>query len=222
VALLRLLPLLLLFACTKANDDVYAILNQSEHAEVRALTHTEIAVNLRMLPPTYDAGDLLGLLAEFGQVDPDLVPMWNNFFQDGNCNTAQWTYLSDGVPTWIIEGDTLYTQDLIFQTWSPSGMPLCEGYIPPCNGGHDCRVEVDYLGARFAREAIGWALVNNAILPPCELGAADVEPSTNYWDGEIMVFEPYEFMIQSALEYDLDGDHDVDMDDLFLLLAAYE
>lgn len=223
MALLRLLPILLLFACAKETPtNVYDILQNSEHAEVRALTVPEVQNLLSSLPPTYNSSDLLQFLSEFNSVDPDLIPTWNNWFQDANCSTAEWTYTSEGTPTWIIYDDTLNVQDLIFQTWTPSGMPNCTGYIPPCNGAHECRVEVDYQGARFAREAIGWALVNNAPIPVCSLSVTSAEPSGLFWEGEPLEFEPYQFMIESSLTWDLDEDHDVDIDDLYLLLAQYE
>ena len=178
-------------------------------------------VERSMPPPSYNSDDLLGLLSEYGTSDVDLIPTWNNFFQDASCNVAQWQYTGNGTSTFIINGDEIETQALVFQTYQPTGAPLCDGYEYGCNGAIDCTVRVEFNGATYERSAIGWAHRVGAPFPNCDLGVFDVEPSGTFWQGQPIEFEPYQFITQSSLSWDLNGDYIVDGEDLQLFLANY-
>ena len=226
MALLRFTPLLLLLACAPKvdNSDVYEVINNSKHAELQALTKGEIDNRMKLMPPLYDIDDLLGLVSEFGQVEVDYVPAWNNFFQDASCNTAKWDYF--GAPCdsvqWFIYDEVITSDTLKFQTYFPSGMPRCEGYEPPCNGAHFHTVRAYLNGAIYERSAVGWANVLVPLTLTCtEYAVWDVTPSGIFEAGQPLVFEPYEFMIQGALQYDLNGDYIVNINDLWILLSAY-
>jgi len=179
-------------------------------------TTTLITVFVSVL---FNGGDLLNFLSEYGQTESDYIPTWNNFFQDASCNVAQWQYTgaeADAVQ-WILNGDTITNAEALkFET------PFnCGGYLPPCNGAHDCTVRVTVNGAIFERSAIGWARVNGLDLPSCQLQVFDVEPSGTFWQGQPIEFEPFEFLVEPKLKYDLNGDHIVNGSDLLIFLTSY-
>jgi len=208
------LCLAVLFGCRKKTDDVYRALQNSSHYELKKITPSEIENKSN---GGYTIEDVLGLIAEFGQTEPDYIPQWNNYFQDASCNTAQWTFLSAPADSvfWILNGDTVRNEiSLWFQT--PQG---CGFYSPPCNGGHVCTVQVHIDGSIYERTATGYALVNNTNTPSCGIGPFEITSAVLFNQGEPIQFEPYEFLIQSRFNYDLDGNHTVNINDLFILLS---
>ncbi len=194
---------------------------QKEIITPNAQIRTPDKVERSLPPPPYDSNDLLGLLSEYGTSDLDIVPTWNNFFQGASCGNAVWNYTGLGTSTFIINGEEIQTQSLVFQTYQPTGAPLCDGYEPQCNGGLDCIVRVEYNGAIYERSAIGWAQRIGVPFPNCEIAVFEVEPSGTFWQGQPLEFEPYQFIIQSSLSWDLNGDNTVNGEDLQLLLANY-
>lgn len=148
-------------------------------------------------PLCYDSIDLLSFLSQYGQKADDYIPAWNNYFQDANCNVAQWQYFgyerdpetSNGIGTelvpdsvvWSVSGaeHTTYGEEsLFFQTYTLDPETLdtvpntdCPGiFQPPCNGGHATTVTVYLDEAVYQRSAVGWAQVNTVpetIAPFC-------------------------------------------------------
>lgn len=228
MALLRFTPLLLLLACTPLKNDskdVYQVLQESNHKELRKITQGELQNKMRLRPPMYDINDVLGLISEFGEQDIDYIPAWNNFFQDAICNTAKWDYFGEPCDSvqWFIYDEVITTDTLKFQTYFPSGMPNCAGYEPHCNGAHFHTVRAYLDGAIYERSSVGWAKVLHATIPNCtEYAVFNVTPSGLFEAGQPLIFEPYEFLIQSSLQYDLNQDHIVNIADLWIMLAAYE
>lgn len=161
----------------------------------------------------FTSADLLGLLAEYGQNEPDYVPTWNNFFQDAQCNTAQWQYTGQPCDSvqWILYGDTIRDDvSLFFLTENGCGY-----YQPPCNGAHDVTVRAYLDGTIYERSAVSWGRLNGSSLPTCELDVFDVEPSWNNGSA------PFEYLLQSRFKYDLNNDHQVNSTDLLILLSQY-
>lgn len=207
--------ILILFAsCKKQSDDVFEALQKSEHFELKQITRTEIEAKSNGV---YTMDDVLGLIAEFGQTEPDYIPQWNNYFQDASCNTAQWAFLSNPVDSvfWILNGDTV-RNDLSLWFETPQG---CGFYAPPCNGGHVCTVQCYIDGSIYERTATGYALVNNTGLPSCEIGPFEITSAGLFSQGQPIQFEPYQFLTQTRFQYDLDGNHTVNINDLFILLS---
>ena len=209
-----LLSVAVLFGCRKKTDDVYQALQNSSHYELKKITPSEIEAKSN---GGYTMDDVLGLIAEFGQKEPDYIPQWNNYFQDAFCNTAQWTFLSAPVDSvfWILNGDTV-RNDISLWFSTPQG---CGFYTPPCNGGHVCTVQAHIGGSVYERTATGYALVNNTGLPSCGIGPFEVTSAGLFSDGQPINFEPYEFLVHSRFNYDLDGNHTVNVQDLFILLS---
>lgn len=209
-------------------------------------------------PLCYDTADLLAFLVEYGRKAIDYIPTWNNYFQDANCNVAQWQYFgaerdalsgegfgSNIIPdsvVWNIDGIlvTTYPDDaspnqnagnLWFQTYSQdiegNLTPNCGFFQPACNGGHDATVTVYIDGAIYQRSAAGWAQVNSVPddFPYCApYGSGYSEPSATFdWAGCgcPFVFEQYQFMLDSGLEWDLDNDGMVATTDLLHFLVDY-
>lgn len=168
----------------------------------------------------YNSDDMLSFLTEYGTRDVDLIPSWNNFFQGAFCGNANWDYTSEGVATFIIGGEEIVTQSLVFQTYT-NGEPTCDGFEYGCNGSVACTVRVDHNGAVYERSAIGWAHRGNTPFSSCDLGVFDVEPSGLYEAGQLIEFEPYEFLVESSLTWDLNGDHIVNAEDLTIFLSNY-
>lgn len=215
--LITLTLIITLVSCQKQSDDVFEILQNSEHYELKQITRTEIE---NASTGNYSISDVLGLIAEFGQTEPDYIPQWNNYFQDASCNTAQWTFLSAPADSvfWILNGDTIRNEiSLWFET--PQG---CGFYSPPCNGGHVCTVQVHIGGSVYERTATGYALVNNTGLPSCGIGPFEVTSAGLFSAGQPIQFEPYQFLTQTRFNYDLDGNHTVNITDLFILLSSYD
>lgn len=210
--------ILILFAsCKKQSDDVFETLQNSEHFELKQITRSEIET---ASTGNYTITDVLGLIAEFGQTEPDYIPQWNNYFQDASCNTAQWTFLSEPVDSvfWILNGDTVRNDiSLWFETPQDCGF-----YSPPCNGGHVCTVQCHIDGSVYERTATGYALVNNTGLPSCGIGPFEVTSAGLFSQGQQIEFEPYQFLTQTRFQYDLDGNHTVNINDLFKLLQGYD
>ena len=167
----------------------------------------------------YNSEDLLQMLAQYGDECEDYIPTWNNYLQDASCNTAQWQYLGDGSPTFIIGQDSMPTQNLRFQTYFQNGEVNCEGYEYFCNGSLLCTVRVEYDGCLYERSAVGYAQRNPSPFESCG-SPFDVTPSGTFWAGQPLEFEPYEFLVQS-FEYDLNDDGKVDSVDLLDLLVNY-
>ena len=209
-----LLSVAVLFGCRKKTDDVYQALQNSSHYELKKITPSEIEAKSN---GGYTMDDVLGLIAEFGQKEPDYIPQWNNYFQDAFCNTAQWTFLSAPVDSvfWILNGDTV-RNDISLWFSTPQG---CGFYSPPCNGGHVCTVQAHIGGSVYERTATGYALVNNTGLPSCGIGPFEVTSAGLFSAGQPINFEPYEFLVHSRFNYDLDGNHTVNVQDLFILLS---
>ena len=209
-----LLSVAVLFGCRKKTDDVYQALQNSSHYELKKITPSEIEAKSN---GGYTMDDVLGLIAEFGQKEPDYIPQWNNYFQDAFCNTAQWTFLSAPVDSvfWILNGDTV-RNDISLWFSTPQG---CGFYTPPCNGGHVCTVQAHIGGSVYERTATGYALVNNTGLPSCGIGPFEVTSAGLFSAGQPINFEPYEFLVHSRFNYDLDGNHTVNVQDLFILLS---
>lgn len=224
--LLKITALLLLVACAPKLDDtnVYDVLQKSSHNELKNITLAEINERSSIMPKLYDIDDLLGLVSEFGQSEVNYVPAWNNFFQDASCNTAKWNYFADPCDSvqWFIYDEVITADTLKFQTYFPSGMPRCEGYEPPCNGAHFHTVRAYLNGAIYERSGIGWANVLVPLTPQCtDYAVWNVTPTGTFEAGVPLVFEPYEFLIQGSLQYDLNGDYLVNINDLWILLASY-
>ena len=224
--LLKYLPFLFLIACTPRVEqkDIHQVLQESNIPELKSISINEINEKSRVMPPLYDIDDLLGLISEFGESEVDYIPAWNNFFQDASCNTAKWDYLGEPCDSvqWFIYDEVITADTLKFQTFFPSGMPRCEGYEPPCNGAHFHTVRAYLNGAVYERSSVGWANVIIPLTSSCtDYSVIDVTPSGLFEFGQPLEFEPYEFMIQGALQYDLNGDYTVNINDLWILLASY-
>ena len=209
-----LLSVAVLCGCRKKTDDVYQALQNSSHYELKKITPSEIEAKSN---GGYTMDDVLGLIAEFGQKEPDYIPQWNNYFQDASCNTSQWTFLSAPVDSvfWILNGDTV-RNDISLWFSTPQG---CGFYSPPCNGGHVCTVQAHIGGSVYERTATGYALVNNTGLPSCGIGPFEVTSAGLFSAGQPINFEAYEFLVHSRFNYDLDGNHTVNVQDLFILLS---
>lgn len=167
----------------------------------------------------YDSADLIELLAQYGNECEDYVPTWNNYFQDASCNTAQWQYLGEGSPLFIIGEDSIATHSLRFQTYFQNDSVNCPGYEYLCNGALFCTVRVEYNGCIYERSAIGYASRNPSPFENCG-SPLDVTPSGTFWAGQQLEFEPYEFLVD-GFEYDLNNDGKVDSSDLLDLFANY-
>jgi len=105
----------------------------------------------------------------------------------------------------------------------------CPGiFQPSCDGVHICTITMIFEdGSVYQRTGTVRGEVNNLPeeIAPCELGLVDYDQiSLSTFDFDCfcpIVFEPYEFMVNSGLEWDLDGDGAVAIQDLLLLLANY-
>lgn len=136
----------------------------------------------------------------------DVIPAWNNFIQDFNCNLGWDVFIRrqcDGIVAtystfdsleWIYEGEVISTSrvKLDFQNYS-GGEPLkeCSGWQPPCNGINEVTMRVYNDGNVFERTANGWVRTNNfpEDIPIC--GNAGQVP--NLFGSE---FLPYEFLVE--------------------------
>ena len=154
-------------------------------------------------PPTIQ---LIEFLSVYGnEYVVDVIPAWNNFIQDFNCNLGWETYVRrqcDGIVTsfpafdslkWVADGVVISTNrnKLDFQNFDLDGNPLdeCSGWLPPCNGINNVTMLVFNNGHTFERNADGWVYTNNFPdeLPVC--GTASQSP--NLFGND---FLPYEFL----------------------------
>ena len=137
----------------------------------------------------------------------DIVPAWNNYIQDFNCNLG-WDVvvrrqcagsvsnypLFDSLE-WVSEGQVLSTnrEKLDFQNYDAEGLPLkeCAGWQPPCNGINNVGMRVYCNGFLFYREADGWVRTNNFpdTIPVC---GSPVEVPFLFGSD----FFPYEFLVE--------------------------
>lgn len=202
-------------------------------------------------PLCYNTEDLLSFISQYRTRVPDFIPVWNNYFQDVNCFDSRWefflyerqqdgtapppavTELVDNVE-WNVSGAIVNTDgDLQFATYFITEgdtilNPNCPGtFQPPCNGGHEVVVTVTIGGATYQRSNISFGGVNNvpaSIAPLCtELTVSDITDSGQF-DQDCpcpTVFDSYEFLLDSGLEWDLDNDGVVELLDLLIFFENY-
>jgi len=164
--------------------------------------------DLVTLLPNMTTSDLVQFLSVYGEsYIVDIVPAWNNFIQDFNCNLGWDTFIRtncegqlsaynefDGVEWYDQDGNLISTnpEKLDFQNYE-NGEPLksCSGWQPPCNGINTVTLVVINDGYTFSRTADGWVRTNNfpEDIPIC--GNAGQAP--NLFSGN---FEPYEFLVE--------------------------
>mgnify|MGYP002639637569 CR=1 FL=1 len=193
-------------------DRAYQIIHSSGIEELETMSYEDVAYTMkngRQMNECFNSNDLLSFLAEYGASAPDYIPAWNNYFQDANCNVAQWQYFGKergeegtAVNTTIIPDQVIWnvsgeefaatTTDgtLKFTTYIIEGNDTipninCEGnFQPPCNGGHAVTVTVIIGDAVYQRSNISWGQVNNvpeSIAPDCtEYSSFDVTNSSTF------------------------------------------
>lgn len=167
---------------------------------------------------------------------------WDYIGHERNPETANGvtTQITPDSVVWNLDGltHTTYSGDftLYFQTYFVDPVTLdtlprldCPGtFQPPCNASQETTVTVYINGAVYQRSAIGWAQINNvpeSLAPYCApFGPGYSEPSANFdYLGCFCLFqfEPYQFMVDSGLEWDLNQDGGVFISDLFIFLSQY-
>ncbi len=233
-------------------DRAFSILQSSGIEELKNLSYKDIVdamKNGNQLNVCYNTTDLLGLLSEYGTSALDYIPAWNNYFQDANCNVAEWQFFGkergeDGtaintviIPDqviWNVSGVDFETDGTLqFVTYVIEGNDTipninCDGtFQPPCNGGHLVTVTVIIGNAVYQRSNISFGQVNNvpeSIAPLCtEYSSVDVTNSSTF-DFDCfcpIVFSEYQYLIDDGLTWDLNGDHIVNTNDLLILLANF-
>jgi len=199
----------------KKADRVYQMLQNTGNEEIMAIEYQVVRNTMKEAYKNkrevcYDTTDLLGLLSEYGAITPDYIPAWNNYFQDANCNVAQWQYLAkergedgtaentDLIPDqviWTVSGTdvdataTEGTLKFVTYTTNLEGDTIpnadCPGtFQPPCNGAHPVDVITTIGIAVYQRSNISYGHVNNVpvgISPSCtEYSSADVTNSSTF------------------------------------------
>lgn len=242
-------------ACMKESD-ILSIPQYTTAEEVyEKCQEKDIDITLReievaMANPAIDgecftALDLLTLLEHYGKCAPNYVIGWNNYFQDANCNIAQWQFFvgevgpdstasiitvqPDSVVWTIDDIDNVTMQsNLLFQTYTSGGIPAACSvgeYQPQCNGAHSVTATGWFGGSSYVRSGISYGLINNVppAIPTCELGPFDVE-NTLFYDFQCqcpITFETYEMLDVAYEGMDFDGNGCVNSIDLLYLLARY-
>lgn len=118
----------------------------------------------------YTVSDLQSFLSVYNQVLP-IIPMWNNWVQDVNCNLG-WDNLTKVKCTtllpasydscqWIFNDEVVSRNiNIKFRTYNPDGSVNCEGWSPPCNGTHSMTLKIFKNGSSYERTANSLALIN--------------------------------------------------------------
>lgn len=219
-----LLTIMLFSACKKQTDpvseNIYDIIQRSSHEDLKALSVYDIDAVERSTSPQFDTSDLFGFLAEFGREEQDLIPAWNGFVQGQGCNNTHWDYIGGQCDSvfWLLHDDVVRDD---ISLWFFSPVSGCGSYDPPCNGGHEVTVRCYLNGAVYERSAVSWALINYPGKPICDLGIFELTPSGLFEAGQPLEFEPFEFLVEPSLRYDLNTDHKVNIEDFFLFLADF-
>jgi hypothetical protein len=146
------------------------------------------------------------------------------------------------VPTevlWKIDSDPAINTgselELKFYTYTPDSLGNsvinedCPGFFQPsCNGYHNITITMTFAnGSIYQRSGTGKAHVNYVPeeYPDCDLSYADYEASDlTMFDFDcycLLTFEAQEFLLESGLEWDLNTDGYVSINDLFVLLSQY-
>lgn len=121
----------------------------------------------------------------------------------------------------------LFNEDEIwFQTYDSNQEPNCGWFQPDCNGGHATTLTVTLEdGSVWSRSAIGYAGVNNTPddICDCNYNSLDVQASfvNELGTFEPIIFDEYEFLIESSLPYDFDNSGTVDVLDFLVVSSNY-
>jgi len=190
----------------------YQIIHSSGIEELESISYEDVAYTMkngRQMNECFSSDDLLDFLVEYGESAPDYIPAWNNYFQDANCNVAQWQFFGkergeDGTAVnttvipdqviWNVSGEefaaTTTDGTLKFTTYTIEGNDTipnlnCDGnFQPPCNGAHPVTVTVVIGNAVYQRSNISFGQVNNvpeSIAPSCtEYSSFDVTNSSTF------------------------------------------
>lgn len=105
----------------------------------------------------------------------------------------------------------------------------CPGiFQPSCNGYHNVTVTMTFDdGSVYSRYGTAYGQVNNVPddLPTCNPDSVNytvIDLGTyDFVEQQSLTFEPYQFLVQSGLEWDLNNDGYVNVSDLLILLVGY-
>lgn len=135
-------------------------------------------------------------------------------YELGNCDTIHFINAMGYKAIELVNCDTLINPD-------------CPGiFQPSCNGVHELTVMMEFeSGLVVSRSGTGRGIVNMvpSEFPLCE--GVEHDPSLlatfDFSTFSSIKFSPYQFVVQSSLQYDLNGDYVVNSADLVILLAGY-
>lgn len=212
---------LLLFAVSCVKEDYTKPAELTEE-----LPYEEITA--RMLEAGYNVQDILDFLGVYGTTTPDVLPAFNNYYQDitgGGSNLGQLS-LVDGelfiTNTGVLITDTTgYTFD-----WYINDVLQCTEANPKlwdldnnleCDGVVELTLEVitpsEAVYSRTQWAYLGYNYIDDCDCPECP-GLFEVF-YTFYPD-----VEPYHYQVSPA-KWDLNADQAINLADLLLLLEGY-
>jgi hypothetical protein len=178
---------------------------------------------------TYTSSDLIQFLAHYGYETPDVLPAYNNYYQDINVGGSYLGNLTlfNGEPVIQSNLPQIDTLNLTF-TWRLNDVIQCQEVNPriwdlddnlACDGVlvMSLNVKHEFYEWEFKRETLsyfGYNYIDDCICPECP---PQFSVFYTFYPND---YEPYDYLIAHA-KWDLNEDNIINIQDLIQFLANY-
>jgi len=211
---------------TERIENVYSLIKEKEPSITREVFMSKVSSS----STSYTVTDIIDFLSAYGNTVPDILPAFNNYYQDIGLGGSYMGNLSR------INGNNFFAtgnqvlQDTLPYTfsWSLDGVQQCEVANPKlwdldnnlsCDGVliMNLTISNNSLGYSFSRSE--WSYLGYNYIADCDCPDCPCQFCV-FYDFYPDDYEPYQYQTSFAT-WDLNEDNSIDVSDLLILIANF-